>query len=410
MKNGQNLHLLFWLWKAKKDANGKAPIYLRITIDGKRSQISTGFKIEPQLFNVKAEEVRGKTAETQTINHKLQMMKGKLHQQFLILSSQQENILPETLKDLFLGGSKPQKSFLEIFSLHNEVFGEKVDAGRRAIATLKKYKATKEKLRAFIQAEFGTKDLSIRDVKSSFADDFEHYLSVYEHLEHNTIMKHIKNVKKILSLSVQKEIIASNPLQFYKCTYENTERERLTEEELKGLMKAKFSRIALEEARDCYIAMCFTGYAYRDAYLLSPENIQVMEDGERWFVKNREKTSSKENVPILPVVEKIIEKYKDHPYCKAYNQVFPIHTNQKFNSYLKVIAKVACINKHLTTHTARHTFATTVTLTNGMPIETVSALLGHSSIRTTQIYAKVVSKKVSDDMQTLKKRWIDKLE
>ena len=125
--------------------------------------------------------------------------------------------------------------------------------------------------------------------------------------------------------------------------------------------------------------------------------------GEKWFLKNRVKTSSKENVPILPIVDNIIEKYKEHPYCVAYNKVFPIRSNQKFNSYLKAIAKAAGIDKHLTTHTARHTFATTVTLTNGMPIETVSALLGHTSIRTTQIYAKVVAKKVSEDMKVLKK-------
>jgi site-specific recombinase XerD len=222
-------------------------------------------------------------------------------------------------------------------------------------------------------------------------------------------MKHIKNLKKILTLAVQKELISTNPFQFYRCSYQTTARERLTEEELKKLMNTKFKRVALEEARDCYVAMCFTGYAYTDAFLLAPENIQVLDDGGRWFVKNREKTSGNENVPILPVVEQIIEKYKDHPYCLAYNKVFPIHSNQKFNSYLKDITKVAGINKELTTHTARHTFATTVTLSNGMPIETVSKLLGHSSIKTTQIYAKVVEKKVSEDMKTLNKKWSNKL-
>lgn len=150
--------------------------------------------------------------------------------------------------------------------------------------------------------------------------------------------------------------------------------------------------------------MCFTGYAYKDAVLLTPENIKIMGDGGKWFIKNREKTSCKENVPILPIVEKIVKKYKNHPFCVAYNKVFPIHSNQKFNNCLKEIMKVCGIGKLLTTHTARHTFGTTVTLSNGVPIETVSALLGHSSIRTTQIYSKVVAKKISEDMKLLQEK------
>ena len=168
------------------------------------------------------------------------------------------------------------------------------------------------------------------------------------------------------------------------------------------MLNAQLERQALKEARDCYIAMCFTGYAYKDAVLLTQENIKVMDNGSKWFIKNREKTNCRENVPILPVVEKLIEKYRNHPFCVACNKVFPIHSNQKFINCLKDIAKACGIQKLLTTHTARHTFATTVTLSNGVTVETVSALLGHSSIRTTQIYAKVVAKKISEDMRLLR--------
>jgi site-specific recombinase XerD len=409
MKSVQNLSLLFWLWKAKTDKRGKAPIYIRITIDGVQAQISSGLKVEPEFYNPQKEQVKSKTLEAQMINSKIQTIRGQLQHQFVLLCAQSENVHPEMLKEIFLGKMQPKKSFMDIFDYHNTVFSQKVEAGKRGIATLKKYYATKEKLRAFLKAQYGREDMSLTDVKQTFTNDFEHYLSVYEHLQNNTIMKHIKNLKKILTLAVQKDLLTTNPFQFYRCTYESTDRERLTEDELKILMKAKFIRVALEEARDCYIAMCFTGYAYKDAFLLGPENIRIMEDGGRWFVKNREKTSSNENVPILPIVEQIIEKYQKHPYCLAYNKVFPIHSNQKFNSYLKDITKASGINKELTTHTARHTFATTVTLTNGMPIETVSKLLGHRSIKTTQIYAKVVEKKVSEDMKTLNKKWSDKL-
>jgi integrase len=149
--------------------------------------------------------------------------------------------------------------------------------------------------------------------------------------------------------------------------------------------------------------MVLTGYAYKDALMLSPDNITKFFDGEDWIVKNREKTWCRENVPLLPIAKEIIAKYKNHPYCVANNVLLPIKSNQRFNGYLKEVADICGINKNLTTHTARHTFATTVTLANGVPLETVSAMLGHKSIRTTQIYAKIVASKVSIDMNTLKK-------
>lgn len=329
----QNLSVLFWLWKVKTDRRGKAPIYIRITIDGKQAQMSSGLKVEPEFFNQQKEQVTSRTIEAQVINQKIHNIRGQLEHQFMVLCAQSQHVHPEMLKETLLGKAQPKKTFMDIFDYHNTTFQQKVEAGKKSIATLKKYYATKEKLRAFLQAEYSKADISLADVKQTFPNDFEHYLSVYEHLQNNTIMKHIKNLKKILTLAVQKELIPTNPFQLYRCSYQTTARERLTEGELKKLMNTKFKRVALEEARDCYIAMCFTGYAYTDAFLLAPENIQVLDDGGRWFVKNREKTSGNENVPILPVVEQIIEKYKDHPYCLAYNKVFPIHSNQKFNAY-----------------------------------------------------------------------------
>ncbi len=409
MHLNQKLSLLFWLWNAKKDSEGRSPIYVRITIDGQRAQFSLGLKIHPDHFNAAAGKAKGNAPEAARINSEIHIVKGRLQQYFNVLSTQSKFVSPDTLKNVYLGKHTPSKTLLQLIAYHNENFEEKVGVGHRSIATLKKYNATREKARAFIRHEFGTTDVALAQIKPSFAEDFYHYLSVYEHLENNTIIKHIKNIKKMLMVAVSKEWMPGNPIAGYRCTYKASERERLTEEELQKLIHAKFKRTALEEANDCYLAMCFTGYAYKDAFLLSPENIQVMEDGEKWFVKNREKTACKENVPILPIVEKIIEKYKEHPFCVAYHKVFPIHSNQKFNNALKEIAKACGIKKTLTTHTARHTFATTVTLSNGMPIETVSALLGHSSIRTTQIYAKVVAKKVSEDMNSLKQKWNDKL-
>jgi len=402
MKINQKMSILFWIWKDKKDSEERAPIYVRITIEGKRAQFSLGLKIKTALFNSKTGMAKGIAPEARKINSEINIITGRLQQYFNVLSIEHKFVTPDMLKNIFLEKNSPNKTVMTIIALHNQTFSEKVGAGYRANATLKKYNATKEKIRAFIKYEFGLQDIDLKEIKPSFADDLLHYLSVYEHLENNTIMKHIKNMKKIFMLAVNKEWIPVNPIANYKCTYKESTRERLNDEELNKLISAKFNRTALEEARDSYIAMCFTSYAYKDAFLLTPENIQVLNDGARWLVKNREKTDCKENVPILPIVEAIIDKYKEHPFCVAYNKILPIHSNQKLNSCLKDIASLCGIRKTLTTHTARHTFATTVTLGNGMPIETVCALLGHSSIKTTQIYAKVMNKKVSEDMQALK--------
>lgn len=197
--------------------------------------------------------------------------------------------------------------------------------------------------------------------------------------------------------------IPANPLGGFKCSYEDPQRERLIMEEIMVLYyKELIPRLA--EVRDIYLFCCFTGYAYTDVQQLTPANIVLGTDGEKWVIKDRTKTDTPEHIPLLPIALEIVERYKDSPYCKLYNRLLPVNSNQKYNAYLKEIAVICGIQKHLTTHTARHTFATTVTLENDVPIETVSQMLGHRSIRTTQIYAKITQRKISNNMRTLRQR------
>lgn len=175
-------------------------------------------------------------------------------------------------------------------------------------------------------------------------------------------------------------------------------------EELNALVTKEISIVRLAEARDCYVFMCYTGFAYEDAFGLGPENIFIGIDGQKWITKDRQKTDQAECVPLLPIPMEIINRYRDHPFCSAHGKLLPVRSNQRFNGYLKEIAAICGINKELTTHTARHTFATTVTLENDVPIETVSKMLGHRSIKTTQRYAKVTRKKISQNMSVLKEK------
>lgn len=252
------------------------------------------------------------------------------------------------------------------------------------------------------KAAFKLPDMPLEKIEYSFAEDFFDFLTLTQGVQDNTAMKYLKNTKQILKLATQRKWLPVNPLQDYVCSYVNPERDILSIDELSALYYKEIKIPRLAEARDAYVFMALTGYAYKDAFLLEPDNIAKFFDGEDWIIKNREKTWCRENVPLLPLAKEILQKYKNHPYCIANNRLLPTHSNQRFNAYLKEIADICSIAKNLTTHTARHTFATTVILANGVPLETVSAMLGHKSIRTTQIYAKIVARKVSNDMQALK--------
>lgn len=205
-----------------------------------------------------------------------------------------------------------------------------------------------------------------------------------------------------MNMSVGLDWIPSNPFNNFRCSYTAPDREVLTQEELDTIRFKDIPNPRLSEVRDVFVFCCYTGFAYSDIYKFEYDAVTKGIDGESWLSTNRQKTGTKESVPLLPVALDIIQKYRDHKYCIGANKLLPVNSNQRYNSYLKEIADICNINKKITSHIARHTFATTVTLANGVPIETVSSMLGHNSIRTTQIYAKVVEKKVSEDMQSLK--------
>jgi integrase len=193
-------------------------------------------------------------------------------------------------------------------------------------------------------------------------------------------------------------------LNGFKTSYRNPVRQVLTQEELYVLINKELTIERLAEVRDVFIFCCFTGFAYGDIYNFEQGDEEIGIDGNTWLSTQRQKTGVRERVPLLPIALRIVEKYKTNEYCIRNNKLLPVNSNQRYNAYLQEIAIICGIKKKLTTHIARHTFATTVTLANGVPIETVSAMLGHTSIKTTQIYAKVLEKKVSEDMNLLRSK------
>jgi integrase len=330
-------------------------------------------------------------------------LKANLHRHYSHLVTSGGLVTAAVIKNSFAGITEHSRTLCEVINFHNRRFAEKVKAGMKYGRTLKRFEITKEKVIAFLKAHFHISDKPLSEIRFSFAPDFEHFLTSAQGIGSNTAMKYVKILKQMPKLAVDQGWLVVSLLTGFKCSYEEPQRERLTMDEIMSLYnKELIPRLA--EVRDIYLFCCFTGYAYTDVLHLTPDNLVIGIDGERWIMKDRMKTQTAERVPLLPILLEIIDLYKESLYCKAYGHLLPVNSNQRYNVYLQEIAIVCGIKKHLTTHTARHTFATTVTLENDVPIETVSQMLGHKCIRTTQIYAKITQQKVSNYMRALRDR------
>lgn len=383
---------------------GLAPIWVRITIDGKRTECSIQKHVDPKFWDAKNNSVSDACPEARSINDHLILVKAELLKHYNVLLTTKDLVTPEDVKNSYKGIAETKKTFIDLFDQFRQHISERTEIDDISDGRRKRFKILFEKSKSFIKFKFKRTDIALDDLKLNFIVEFEHYLRVTEKIGHNTAMKYAKDLKQVLRYGVTLQYLPINPFENFKCSYKKVKREFLDQEELDVLYKKKFSIKRLEEVRDCYLFSCYTGYAYADAADLSPDDISVGIDGEKWIIRTRIKQDNPENVPLLPIPLEIIAKYRKHPYCMAHKKLLPMNSNQRYNSYLKEVADLCGIKKNLTTHTARHTFATTVLLTNDVPMETAMELLGHSDIRTTQIYGKIVQKKVSNDMKQLKEK------
>lgn len=394
--------LLFYLRKYKTDRVGRSIIYMRITVNGKRAEFSTGRKIHPSSWDSPYGKVLGFSQEVRQLNSQLMKIRTDLYQHVDKLRDRGQPLTAVALKESYLGLDKPAKMLLEIFQEHND----KVETliGRDfAPGTAERYRTAKSHLGEYIRMEYRKKDIPIVEVDHSFISGFEYYLKTKRNCSHNTAIKYVVNFKKIVRIAYSNGWITKDPFSNWKARLKIVDRDFLTSEELQKLMDHPFVNERLEHVRDCFVFCCFTGLAYVDVKKLTHDDFVIGIDGDLWINTKRTKTKTKSNIPVLPSAMEILEKYEGSPYLVD-KKVLPVLTNQKMNAYLKEIADLSGIKKNLTTHLARHTFATTVTLSNGVSIESVSKMLGHKSLRTTQHYAKVLNKKVSEDMQLLKKK------
>jgi site-specific recombinase XerD len=401
MKSTETFSVLIWANKSKTSKN-EAPLLARVTVNGKRVEISLKKKVNLNSWNAKTGYLDS-GEDAKSVNNYITQVKAKLFKIYTKMQTLEESISAEAIKLEFTGTKEERKTILQVFDYHNDQMTKIV--GIDAVpATLVKFKTIRTKLASFIKYQYKKNDYYLPDLSHQFLTNFEYYLKTEENIQHNTTMKYIQNFKKIVNLAVRNDWLPKNPFSEFRCSFRKVERNVLTIEEIETIENKTFRMERLRQVKDLFIFSCYTGLAYIDVMRLAPNNISLSIDGEKWIFTERKKTGEKVRVPLLPKALLILEKYQHNPSVQNTQRLLPKISNQKLNAYLKEIADVCDIEKNLTFHLARHTFATTITLTNGVPIETVSKLLGHSSIKTTQIYAKVVEKKISEDMTMLKEK------
>lgn len=387
----------FFLKRNAKKTNGKAPIITRVTLDGKIAQFSCKLEINPTVWSVPLGRATGRNAESISINAILEEIRASIHKQYHHLQVRESIITAEKLKNAFLGHDEDHETLIQHFSRHNEDF-KKLVGLCKSNSTYHKYELAQRRVEEFMRFRYNISDIAFQDLSLMFIKDYEIYLRTNCNLSNNVAAKMIQYLKKIVTTARNSGLIQRDPFASHKIIINRVDRGYLDKQELEMIMKKQIALKRLEQVRDIFIFCCYTGLSYIDVKALTKVNIRIAFDENLWIMTKRHKTDNPVHVRLLDIPKMIIEKYQDNMND---NKVLPVMSNQKMNSYLKELADICGIQKNLTFHMARHTFATTIGLANGVPIESISKMLGHTNIKTTQIYARITDNKLSSDMEML---------
>ena len=400
MESKPTFRILFWLNIVKKKG-ALAPIYARVTINGRRAEISLRRQCHPDCWDERTHRIKGRNLEVTVLNNYLDAKYAKLLQCYEDLLKEDCIITAQAIKSRFLGSDATFKSLQDVMEHHKSTMGDILKQG-----TLKNYGATERYLMEYLVKEHKTTNIYLKNISYQFVTGFDKFLrrqkdkTGKKQLSNNGTMKHMERFKKLTNLFIKLGWMDKDPFRDYKMKFEKFDRAYLNQRELDFIENTRFTRITLETTKDIFLFACYTGLSYIDVKNLKTENIVKGVNGKDWLYCRREKSQTPMKIPLLEKAQDILEKY-NNPVTEI---LLPVYSNQKTNDYLKEIAKQCNISKKLSFHVARHTFATTVTLSNGVPIETVSKLLGHTKLSTTQIYARVVDQKIGDDMELLQSK------
>lgn len=386
---------VFYLRSNYTNKEGLSPVMIRIYLNNQRLSIgSSGVAINPKSWDNEKNRLKGRSTEILQANLQLDNIQAGLQAIFRRLELS-EDLSLELIKSEFLGKKEQLDTILSLFEKHNNDIRNQVGISK-SVATLQKYENCKRHFSNFIKSKYGRTDLKLSEVTPIVIHDFRIYLLTTKKCMPNTTTKILKFFKTIILFGRKNGFLTHDPFREIRFHLEPVDRGFLTDNEIKTIMQKEMVTPRLELVRDMFIFSCFTGLAYIDVANLTEDNIVEL-DGKQWIMTKRQKTKIATNIILLDIPKMIIEKYAS---VRKDGKLLPILSNQKMNAYLKEIADICQINKNLTYHVARHTFAT-MSISKGVPIETVSKMLGHSKIQTTQIYARITNKKLEADMLAL---------
>jgi site-specific recombinase XerD len=392
-----NISLLFWLFKAKTNKEGNAPLMIRISWRGERVQCSTGKMVEIKRWDAKRCKVKGADNLAAHINEFVISTTSTITGTFNEMLQQGDVCLISIMDKLFNRVSD-NHTLMELIKFHNEQVKAKIGADYTK-ATYKKYIVTQDKVQRFLKHQNGKDDLKLKDLSRKLIAEFDFYLKTQEHNQQNTTSKHCKNLKRVINIGILHGWLEKSPFDAFKTPYTVKEKTFLTKDELLILEQKQFKIERLNLVKDLFIFQCYTGLAFADMAKLKGSDVITGIDSNKWIVIYRTKTKIRSAIPLLPSAIQVVNKYNPLFMERVNERLLPVYSNQKFNSYLHEITELCGFHKTISSHAGRRTFATTIGLANGVSLETISKILGHTTIKITQQYAIVTDLRVSEEMK-----------
>ena len=392
---------IFYLKRQAARKDGTVPVMGRITVDGTQTQFSCKITIDPKVWDTKSGRATGRSAAAIETNRMLDNMRVSINKHYREIMDRDNYVTAEKVKNAFLGLEHRCRTLLQVFKQHNEDYEKTYEAGMKAKATLLKYQCVYRHLEEFIYQRYHVRDIALKELTPAFISDFDIFLRTEKNCCTNTVWLYLCPLRTMVSIAISNEWLSRDPFRDYEVKKEQTTRYFLTKDEIRLLMDGKLKNAKQELYRDLFVFCIFTGLSFSDMRNLSEENIRTYFDEHLWISINRQKTGVQSNIRLLDIPKKILEKYRG---LREDGKIFSVPHYMTCLYGIRAVAKRCGITKHLTWHMSRHTMATEICLTNGVPIETVSSILGHKNITTTQIYAKITKEKLNQDMENLSTR------
>lgn len=392
--------LLFYIRRDKTNKKGEAPVFMRLTINGERADASIKRFIEPHAWNSAKGKANEKSRGGKDLNLYLDAISANILRIQRDLELDKKEVSAQIILNRYLGKEQSDRhTLMEVFRAHNEKC-RALSGISLAPGTVIRYETSLRLTEAFLRTTYKKEDCYLDEITHQFVEDYDFYLRTVRRCCHNTTTKYLLNFKKIIRIALAKGWMKKDPFAQVHFHFEPVEREFLEKQELKVLLNKEISITRLAQVRDIFCFCCLTGLAFMDVQQLKPEHLVADIHGKIWIRKARQKTKNMCNIPLLDEAQKIIDRYRDHPYCQTHGVLLPVCSNQKMNSYLKELADICGIRKNLSTHCARHTFAT-LTLASGATIDNVAKMLGHANVNMTRRYAKVLDSSIMRDMEVV---------